>query len=182
MRHVRNLTTFAIVLSLTACGGEDRLYAPPSKPSRHAPRAPPPSARSAVSEATFVAVNGSIDLFVIRSSELALQRSTSSRVRDFATSMIEAHKGTSAQLSLAGRRLNLLPSATLLQSEQAMLDNLQASARFDADYVHDQRSVHQKAVELDSAYATNGGSPTLRPVAKAALPIEQRHLRLLAYL
>ena len=142
----------------------------------------PPSGLSAVAASDFVARNGSIDLFVIRSSELALQRSASPRVRDFAATMIEAHKGTSAQLSLAGRRLNLLPSATLMAREQAMLDALQASSQFDADYVRDERTVHQEAVALDSGYAAGGASPTLRPIAKAALPIEQRHLRLLAYL
>lgn len=96
--------------------------------------------------------------------------------------MIQAHKGTSAQLSFAGRRLNLLPSATLRPSEQAMLDSLQTSSRFDAEYVRDQRIVHQQAVAIDRAYAGAGRSPTLRPVAKAALPIEQRHLALIAYL
>ena len=96
--------------------------------------------------------------------------------------MIDDHKGTSAQLSLEGRRLNLLPSATLAVGEQAMLDGLQASSAFDADFVRDQRAVHQRLVALDTAYAASGGSPTLRPVASAALPIEQRHLRLIAYL
>jgi putative membrane protein len=143
---------------------------------------PPPSRSPAPSDATFVAANASFDLFVIRSSELALQRSASPRVRDFAASMIAAHKGTSAQLSLAGRRLNLLPSAILRPGEQAILDALKASSRFDADFVRGQRVVHQQAVALDSAYAARGRSPTLRPVAAAALPIEQRHLRLLAYL
>ena len=126
--------------------------------------------------------SGSIDLFVIRSSELALQRSSSARVRDFATRMIEGHKGTSSQLSLAGRRLNLLPSATLRHAHQAMLDALANSTNFDADYVHDQRLVHQFAISLDSAYAATGQSATLRPVAAEALQIEQRHMRLLAYL
>jgi len=130
----------------------------------------------------FVTTNSSIDLFVIRSSELALQRSSSARVRDFANRMIDGHKGTSAQLSLAGRRLNLLPSATLMPAEQAMLDALIASGSFDADYVRDQRLVHQHAITLDSAYAASGQSPTLRPVAASALAVEQRHLRLLAYL
>jgi putative membrane protein len=83
------------------------------------------------SAAEFVAAAGSVDLFVIRSSELALQRSSSARVRDFAARMIEAHKGTSGQLSLAGRRLNLLPSASLRPAHQAMLDALANSASFD---------------------------------------------------
>lgn len=125
--------------------------------------------------------DGSIDLFVIRSSELALQRSASSRVREFAETMIESHKGTSAQLSFAGRRLNLLPSATMRKSEQSMFDALEASTHFDLDYVRDERIVHDEAIALDRAYATYGRSPTLRPVAAAALPVEQTHLSLLAY-
>ena len=60
-----------------------------------------------------------------------------------------------------------------------MLDGLQASGNFDADYVRDMRNVHQQAVAMDSAYKTRGRSPTLRAVAASALPIEQRHLRLL---
>jgi putative membrane protein len=135
-----------------------------------------------ISAAAFVAENGSIELFVIRSSELALQRSSSARVREFAQRMIDDHKGTSGQLSLEGRRLNLLPSAKLAAGEQGMLDGLQSSGHFDADYVRDQRAVHQRLISIDNAYASKGSSPTLRPVASAALPIEERHLRLIAYL
>jgi putative membrane protein len=177
MRALRNIPALMISLGLAACAREQR---PPASaaPSiaRQPLEVPSPSA------ASFISINGSIDLFVIRSSELALQRSSSARIRDFASQMIQAHKGTSAQLSFAGRRLNLLPSATLRRSEQAMFDSLQASSRFDAEYVRDQRIVHQEAVALDNAYRASGRSPTLRPVAGAALPIEQRHLRLIAYL
>jgi putative membrane protein len=182
LRLFRTFAASTIILALEACGGAGERPAEQQRPAT-ARRPPPPVSRGAApSDASFVAANASIDLFVIRSSELALQRSSSPRVRDFASTLIAAHKGTSAQLSLAGRRLNLLPSATLRPGEQAMLDALQASSRFDAEFVRDQRLVHQQAVALDSAYAARGRSPTLRPVAAAALPIEQRHLRLLAYL
>ena len=180
LREFRTVTAIAIVITLAACAREERPAPPPQVPARGA--LPRPSPGTAISEADFVFENGSIDLFAIRSSELALQRSSSARIRDFAQTMIEDHKGTSAQLSLEGRRLNLLPSATLRPSEQVMFDSLTSSSRFDADYVRDQRIVHQKAIALDAAYAANGSSPTLRPVAAAALPIEQRHLRLIAYL
>ena len=179
MREFRSVAALAIVLCLAACAREERPPAPP--PVSPGPLPYPPS-RAATSEARFVGENGSIDLFVIRSSELALQRSISGRIRDFAATMIEDHKGTSAQLSLEGRRLNLLPSATLLPIDQAMFDSLSTSSRFDAEYVRDQRIVHQRAIALDSSYAASGRSPTLRPVAANALPIEQRHLRLIAYL
>ncbi|HEX3423919.1 MAG TPA: DUF4142 domain-containing protein [Sphingomicrobium sp.] len=168
-----------IIICLAACAREERPSPPPPYPPQGA--LPRPQG-TAISEADFVYENGSIDLFAIRSSELALQRSSSARIREFAQTMVEDHKGTAAQLSLEGRRLNLLPSATLRPSEQAMLDSLAASSSFDAEYVRDERIVHQRAIALDSTYLANGRSPTLRPVAAAALPIEQRHMRLIAYL
>lgn len=173
------ISALVISLGLAACAREQR-PGPPAYPPSRAPG--PQASLPAPSAADFVAMNGSIDLFVIRSSELALQRSASKRIRDFASQMIEAHKGTSAQLSFAGRRLNLLPSATLRPPEQAMLDSLRSSTQFDAEYVRDQRTVHREAIALDNSYAARGASPTLRPVAAAALPIEQRHLRMIAYL
>ena len=93
-----------------------------------APRGPSPAPPVVVpsiaplASAAYVAMASSIDLFEIRSAELALQRSRDADHRALAEMLIEAHKGTSAQLSFAGRRLNLLPSATLLPRHQAMLD------------------------------------------------------------
>ena len=173
--RLRRLAASALPFVLFACAREE---APPAPASVSV--SPPHGA--AISDAAFVATNGSIDLFAIRSSELALQRSSSARVREFAETMIRDHQGTSGQLSLEGRRLNLLPSATLRPAEQAMLDALQTSARFDADYIRDQGAIHRQAVALDGAYLGSGRSPTLRPVAASALSIEQRHQRLLAYL
>lgn len=111
-----------------------------------------------------------------------MQRSSNGRVREFAAMMISAHKGTSAQLSFAGRRLNLLPSATLDAKRQAMFDSLKAAANFDGLYRQQQLTVHQDALALHRNYASRGTSPTLRPVALAMVPIVERHLRLIRYL
>ena len=126
--------------------------------------------------ADYMAMASSIDLYEIRSAELALTRARSAVHRDFARRMIADHRGTSAQLSLAGRRLNLLPSATLLPRHQAMLDELSASGDFDATYHRQQIAVHQAALKLHSDFAARGESATLRPVAKNAAGIVRRHL------
>lgn len=118
------------------------------------------------SPAEYVARASSLDLFVIRASDVALQRSTSARVRDFATSAISLHQGTSAQLSFAGRRLNVPPSATLAPAENQSLTELEQSAAFDRTYAAQQKAVHRQALELHSNYAVRGTSPTLRPVAE----------------
>ena len=135
-----------------------------------------------MSPAAYVAAAGAIDLYEIQVSELALRRASMQRTRDFAQTMIRDHKGTSSQLSLAGRRLNLLPSATLDARHQAMLDQLASASDFDAAYKRQQASVIADAISLHAAYASRGTSPTLRPVAVATLPVIQRHQRLLRYL
>ena len=123
-----------------------------------------------------------MDLFEVRSAELALRRSSSARIKEFAAMMIPAHRGSAAQLSLAGRRLNLLPSAVLSPKYQAMLNQLQSATDFDSLYRRQQVVVHQEALNLHSRFAARGASPTLRPVASAMVPVIERHLRLLRYL
>jgi putative membrane protein len=169
----------AISLLLAGCEHEEQ---PRGAPSPYARPAPKPLSGPAVTPAQYVAQASSIDLFLINASELALRKSSSARTREFAQIEIAAHKGTSAQLSLEGRRLNLLPSATLSPSHQAMLNALEASADFDSLYRRDQLAVHQEAEALHNRYASSGTSPTLRPVAALILPIIQRHLRMLKYL
>jgi putative membrane protein len=151
-----------------------------------APRTSAPSAAraprilpGAVSPATYVAQAASIDLLVVRSSELAQLRSANPRLRNLANTLAAGHKGLASQLSFAGRRLDLLPGAALLPQHQAMYDELAASGDFDRAYVRLQRSVHGAALSLHSDYARRGGSPTLRPVAANAAAVERNHLELL---
>jgi putative membrane protein len=175
--------TIVVIAALLAasCAQAPRHASPSPLPYRPHVRSRPASPLS-LSPAQFVARAGSIDLFIINSAKLALQRSSNGRIREFATMMIEAHQGTSAQLSLESRRLNLLPSATLLAKHSSMLSALEAAPDFDTAYREQQRSVHDEAQQLYSSYAARGSSPTLRPVAATALPIVERHIRLLRYL
>lgn len=159
------MTTPALLVA--GCGG--RTPRPPA-PAVISPSVVPLAA------AAYVAMASSIDLFEIQSAELALQRSRDAGNRTLAEMLIRAHKGTSAQLSFAGRRLNLLPSSTLLPQHQAMLDELAASSDFDAAFRRQQWQVHQSALDLHGAYARAGDSATLRPVAANAARVVRGHL------
>jgi predicted outer membrane protein len=167
----------AIALAVLIAGCATRPAGRPANEPRgtYAPQPLPPS----VSPATYVAQAASIDLFVVRSSELAQQRSADPRLRNLASTLIAGHNGLAAQLSFGGRRLNLLPGAALLPQHQAMYDELAASANFDQTYVRQQRAIHGAALSLHSDYARYGPSPTLRPVAANAVTVERGHLALL---
>ena len=175
MRRIALLAALT-ALALAGCARKERAPAPAPAVTK-APR--PPVVIRPLFPADYVATAGSIDLFEIRSGELAMQRSSEARHRDFAEMMIAAHRGTSAQLSFSGRRLNLLPSAILLPQHQAMLDELSASANFDATYRRQQIAVHEAALKLHSDFAARGESNTLRTVARNAAPIVRRHLEML---
>lgn len=181
LHPARVICAIFCITMLAGCAHEERAPATAAGGEEKASAARAASVRP-ISAAAYVANAASIDLFVIRSSELALRRSATVRTRDFATEEIAAHKGLGSQLSFAGRRLNLLPSAALQAGHQALLDRLQSSASFDATYRQDQLQVHREALALHRNYAAVGRSPTLRPVAAAAVPIIQRHLRLIGYL
>jgi predicted outer membrane protein len=80
---------------------------------------------------------------------------------------------------MAGRRLNLLPSAALDPEHQAMLDALNATSDFDNTYRAQQNIVLQEGVKLHSSYAKSGSSPTLRPVAANAESVMKANLQAL---
>jgi putative membrane protein len=168
----------ALAALLGGCGSQPRPepIRPASLPKVQRPLA------SAISPADYVAAAAAIDLYVIKASELALQRTAAVRVREVATRLIAAHQGSSAQLSFGGRRLNLLPSAELTPQYRALLEQLYSSPSFDRDYAQQMRAVHQQAVTLHSGYAASGGSPTLVPIAKALAPVMEQQARLISYL
>ena len=163
------------ILALDGCASRQ---SEPQHPTAPRP-ARGPVLGAALSSSDYVATAASIDLFAIRSSELARQRSGKARLRDLAAMMTEAHQGTSAQLSFAGRRVNLLPSAVMLPNHQSMMDALAVTSDFDALFLRDQIQIHEQALQVHRAYAARGSSPTLRASAASAAPIISEHLRLL---
>lgn len=181
---MRSVFTRLIGSSLTlmlvaGCARREPAAPPPPVPAPPAEAPDGVSRGAALPSATYVATAASIELFEIQSASLALQRARTKRVRDLASMLLEAHKGASMQLSLAGRRLNLLPSATLGPGHQAMIDQLRSASDFDSLYRRQQLEVHRDAIGIHQNYAASGTSPTLRPVAVKLLPVFQRYFRLL---
>jgi putative membrane protein len=173
MRRIAILGLTSPALFLSACVGG----------GSGGPRVQPASVTPAVivspvliSAAAYVAAASSIDLYEMRSAQLALERAQDPATRALAERLLASHQGTSAQLSLAGRRLNLLPSAELDPDHQAMFDALSATSDFDSTYRAQQAIVLQDGLRLHSGFAKSGSSPTLRPVAQNAESVMRANL------
>jgi len=161
-------------LALAGCG---RKEAPPGPPPPRVTVQPPRP--SAVSAATYFNTESSLSLLVVRASELAMQRSANSGTRQIASRLMADHNGIAAQLSMAGRRLNLLPSASLLAPDRIQLDALSSDADFDTAYLRAMKSAVEICGRSHGDYAERGGSPTLRPIARFAATTCQDELRTL---
>jgi len=149
--------------------------------SREPPPAPRPitvlpSAAAALTPAAYVQLAAASSLFAIRASELAGTHAQSSAVRSTAGAVARDQGGVAAQLSYAGRRVDLLPSSSLPPALAGDLERLRLSTSFDSDYRRLVGNALARALEAHEVFARAGSSPTLRPVANMAAPITRRDL------
>ena len=129
--------------------------------------------------ATFIKTAAASDLYETKSSQLALDKSKSKDVRDFAQMMITDHAKTTAGVKAAAAKANLTVSPpTLSADQQQMMDTLKplSGTDFDTTYLSQQLPAHQQALALMQNYAANGDTLALQDAAKTAIPIVQKHL------
>jgi putative membrane protein len=181
MTRLSSLSASLLGLSLSALvaypAGSQTTAPPDDKPpAEGAPAvaaAPTPTASTVVP--TLVAANR----FEIESSQLALTRSTSKDVREFANRMVIDHNRASAKFkrTLADAKLPM-PPERLDARHQAILDHLNGAHAdaFDKAYIDAQYNAHVRAVDLLKAYAKDGDNPRLKAFAADLLPPLQRHL------
>ncbi|MCF2515188.1 DUF4142 domain-containing protein [Sphingomonas sp. G124] len=166
---------FAALASLMLAGCAPKAPAP-QPPVPTAPPAVPTPAPVALDPESYMAFTASSALFAVRASNFAEGRGSTNKIQKFATKVVMDQMGIGAQLSFAGRRIDLLPSAQPLPEHQAMLELLASSTNFDATYKAQLAKVLRKAAAAHRAFEANGSSPTLRPVARFAAPVCEKNL------
>lgn len=173
MSQLVRLAVAGLVLSISPALAQTDATAPQNKPVQTQQVTP-------MSAEQFVAAAVPSNLFEIQSSELALQRTSTAPVQQFAQKMIADHTaaGERLQAVLAEGGAVAAPPMALDPPHQAMLTQLtNATAEtFDTAYVNLQLQAHEEAVSLFSAYATSGDDPALRAFAAETLPVLQHHL------
>ena len=109
------------------------------------------------------------DMYEVTAGKLALQRSSSPAVKEFAQKMVDAHTETTTKLKgiLAGNNIKATPPAHVDDRRQGMLDNLRgaSAAEFDNRYMTQQVAAHKEADILMRGYAKDGDNAAIRTFA-----------------
>jgi predicted outer membrane protein len=170
MRIVIRVSLLSAALVMTGCASREAT-APVTSSASVAPVA------AALAPALYMQLAASSALFAVRASELAAERSSDPRLRSLAQTIAADQRGVGSQLNFAGRRLDLLPSAALTDTQAADLERLRSSANVETTYRQLMDPVLSQALQAHSAFAARGASPTLKPVARMAAPATRRNLQ-----
>lgn len=168
-------------LSLVACGDNMSSDAALLTPAAQTASLDPAAAENAAREAQdFVNAAGQASLVEIRTSELALEKSTSADVKAFAQMLIDNHKAAIDRLKAAASSASLMPPADVLDDfhMRRMNDLIETDgdADFDADYAALQVDAHNDAIKLFEDYSQDtNATGQLKMFADATLPTLQAH-------
>jgi predicted outer membrane protein/sporulation protein YlmC with PRC-barrel domain len=154
--------------------------APPGGgPAARSPQTPAVGAEAKTDAGDFVnkAANG--NMFEIQSSQLALQKSQETRIRDFAQKMVHDHTQAGDKMTAAAKDQTVPTS--LDQEHAQMLQQLQqaSGSGFNRSYVQMQFDGHQKTVALFEQYAQNGDHAQLKEFAQQTLPTLREHFQMI---
>ncbi|MCK2053167.1 DUF4142 domain-containing protein [Methylobacterium sp. 37f] len=117
--------------------------------------------------------------FAIQTSRLALERSRSPAIRNFA--QLEINEQTAVAAALGATPGNVQPRPDQMAILQ-QLQGLSPGRAFDRAYVQGQIAGHEELLALNTAYAQGGSDPRSRAVATVAVPSIQTHLSMLSSL
>jgi predicted outer membrane protein len=172
-RRLLRLGGWTAVFTAALLAGCAPKKAPPAPPAR--PAAP----AVALDPESYMAFSASSALFAIQASRMAEARGSTNKIKKFASQVVMDQTGIGAQLSFAGRRINLLPSSRPIPEHQAMLETLATATDFDGIYKAQLARVLRDCAYAHRAFEARGDSPTLRPVAAFAAPVCEKNLEAL---
>jgi putative membrane protein len=110
---------------------------------------------------------------------LALQKSQSSDVKEFAQMIIDDHTKAGDQLQSITSKEDVALPQKLSAKDQAEYDRLTklSGAAFDEEYLKSQKKMHDQAIGLFQKEARSGEQPQLKSFAEDTLPTLHKHER-----
>lgn len=113
----------------------------------------------------------------VKMSKLALDRSQSPQVKEFAQKMIQDHSKANDELKQIARKQNIRVPAELTPEQKMTYDKLKqlSGNDFDRMYMEVMARDHQAAVDAFTQQADEGTNPALKQFASQTLPTLKQH-------
>ncbi|MGH8713752.1 MAG: DUF4142 domain-containing protein [Casimicrobiaceae bacterium] len=153
--------------------------------------AKPPSAMAAspgkalsAQDRKFISTASEAGAAEIEMARVAMERASSSDVKDFASRMVSDHEKAGEDLDRIAARKGLAEGDKLSAKDQAELGRLRKlqGTGFDREYVKSQLAAHRAAVALFEKQSKSGNDGELKQFAASTLPTLQDHLQLVQQL
>jgi putative membrane protein len=118
------------------------------------------------------------NLYQIRAARIALRRSSSPQVRDYASQMLQQHQQGLATITQASIQAGVPQRPRLSLAHRLMLARLRRTParNFDAVYMNQQVVAHMNQAAVQRGYAQNGDNTVLQQVASQSDPTVQQRL------
>ncbi|MGC9193843.1 MAG: DUF4142 domain-containing protein [Syntrophobacteraceae bacterium] len=117
-------------------------------------------------------------MFEVKMGEVALKQAANEQVKTFGQRMVTDHTKANQQLMETAKRVDFTPPSVINKKDQKMHDKLSKlqGADFDAKYMDEMVSDHEKDIDLFKKEADEGKNDTVKEFAKNTLPVLQEHL------
>ncbi len=160
-------------LPLAACNSNPAMPLASSVPS------PQTVASVSAKDQQFIEQAMTSDMFEIKSSQLALQRSRNPRTRRFAQQMLDDHNASGQKLmALAQANGVTVPTAMGPEQDRAYAAIANTRRIFDSEYFRQQALAHQSAVVVYQNEIDGGYNNDVKAFAQETLPTIQQHLEM----
>lgn len=118
------------------------------------------------------------NIFEVETARIAVEKSDSEQVQDFARRMIEDHSTAQDQLVTLARQEDFTPPVELDQEHQQKLQKLRNASgeEFNRQYIEGQITAHRQTIDLFNTEVEQGKNPQLQDFARETLPILRTHL------
>lgn len=170
MKRMFALTTASVLVMATAG------LAQQTTPIQQLPTTAAPDT-AALDPAAFAKAAAAANEFEILSSQVALKRSQTETVKEFAQTMIDDHGRAQKELEDAtkGDQISMTVELTMEQKQTLQALEQAEESQFDSAYLSAQSKAHDQAISLLGSYADKGAAGGLKTYATAHYPTVRTH-------
>ncbi len=142
----------------------------------------PGFAAEKMSSKTFIKKASSLNIGEINAAKQALDKTSSSEVRDFAKRMIDDHTSANQELAKLADQKKLQDKMSEHADAKSQANSLKlkvmSGKSFDKAYIKSQVDAHQETIKIFRQEAEQGQDSDLKAFAKKMLPTLEEHLKM----